>query len=173
MPYMICSVLSNSAILLIYIWRLKDLPFNQIILLKLPSGGERRFWSRSPLCAAIPGEPTDVFSLSVQNMQLTNYSWSLWWWFAISVLLLVHRTLGGQERVRGLWAPRSFQSKLDRACNQDWQKLCDETEDNCSGEKWSPKSPAPLGPAGLPEVSCKSDPSPTRRVSQGSGPSLF
>lgn len=39
--------------------------------------------------------------------------------FAISILLLVHRTLGGQEWVRGLWAPRSFQPELDGACNQD------------------------------------------------------
>lgn len=38
---MICSILSNSATLLIYICSLKDLPFNQIILLKLPSGGQR------------------------------------------------------------------------------------------------------------------------------------
>lgn len=74
MPYMICSVLSNSAILLIYIWRLKDLPFNQIILLKLPSEGEGGFQSHSPLCASMPGEATEVFSLAVQNMQLTNYS---------------------------------------------------------------------------------------------------
>lgn len=160
MPYMICSVLSNSAILLIYIWRLKDLPFNQIILLKLPSGGERRFWSHSPLCAAIPGEAPDVSCLAVPNTQLTNYSWWLWWWFAISVLLLVHRTLEGQERVRGLWTRQSFQPELDGACNQDWQKLCDETEDDCSGEKQSAKSLAPLGPEGLQEVLCKSCPLP-------------
>lgn len=71
---MICSVLSNSAILLIYIWRLKDLPFNQIILLKLSSGGERGLRSRSPFYVAIPGKATDIFSLAVRNRQLTDDS---------------------------------------------------------------------------------------------------
>lgn len=48
----------------------------------------------------------------------------------------------GQGGVRGLWAPGSFQPELDGACNQDRQKLCDETEDDCSGKKKSAKSPA-------------------------------
>lgn len=52
MPYMICSILSNSATLLIYICRLKDLPFNQIILLKLPSGGTEGIVAFSARCSS-------------------------------------------------------------------------------------------------------------------------
>lgn len=46
-----CSIISNSAILPIYIWRLKDLPFNKIISLKLLNWGER-ISITLPFCAA-------------------------------------------------------------------------------------------------------------------------